>query len=59
MSWKRTQTKNKRNKLTGGKSVSSHCRNNGSCEYCRSNRMISTLKNKQKIKEELDEAKEM
>lgn len=53
MSWKKSQTKNKRNKYTGGKSVSSSCRNNGSCEYCRSNRMISTLKNKQKIKDSM------
>ena len=53
MSWKRSQTKNKRSKYTGGKSVSSSCRNNRSCEYCRSNRMISTLKNKQKIKDSM------
>lgn len=31
-------------KKTGGKAVSSHCQNNGSCSYCYSNRLIHTLK---------------
>jgi ferredoxin len=53
MSWKRSQTKNKRSNLTGGKSISSSCRNNGSCKWCRNNRTISILKNEDKIRESM------
>ncbi len=29
---------------TGGKAVSRHCKSHGSCNYCRDNRLIHTLK---------------
>lgn len=37
----------------GAKSVSCACRNNGSCDYCRSNRMIQTMKERAKTKAKL------
>lgn len=42
--------KDKRNKKTGGKSISSRCQNNGDCPYCTSNRTIKTIKRFEQIK---------
>ena len=36
--------KEKRKPFRGGKSVSSHCRNHGGCEYCKGNRLYQTKK---------------
>jgi len=42
-----------RKEYTGSKRVSKSCRCNGGCSYCRSNRMYSTNKRKQRVKEEM------
>lgn len=40
--------KDRRKKLTGGKAVDNHCRNNGVCPVCTSNR---TYKNQKRLLE--------
>lgn len=37
-------SKTKKKKFTGAKAVSRQCRNNGSCPYCRKNRLYKHLK---------------
>ena len=44
-------SKTKKQPKTGGKRVSSHCQNNGCCEWCRTNRTISSIKQDLKSKE--------
>ena len=38
-------SRTKRQKKTGGKSVSHQCKNNGECYYCTKNRTYKNLKN--------------
>lgn len=45
----------KRKPYRKGKAVSVHCRNHGSCEYCRSNRTVKNQKLELKAKEEMKE----
>lgn len=44
-------------KKTGGKAVSRHCQNHGSCNYCYSNRLIHTLKELDRTNSILNEQK--
>lgn len=39
--------KDKRKPKTGAKAVSSRCRNNGTCQYCLSNRTHKNIKREQ------------
>lgn len=47
-----------RHKLTGAKSISSHCRNHGICHWCRSNRRYNELRDLIKTEQELKEVEE-
>lgn len=46
-----TTRKDFRNPKRGAKLISSHCQNNGTCDYCRSNRTYKNLKRIQSVKE--------
>jgi hypothetical protein len=41
-----------KHELTGAKAATHGCRNNGPCEYCESNRTISTKRAGEKAKDE-------
>lgn len=46
--------KDKRKPYRGAKAVDCHCRNHGSCSYCRDNRTIKRKKIEIAIKQELN-----
>lgn len=50
-------SRTKRHKLTGSKAWSCSCRNHGTCNWCRSNRMYNELRDKEKITYEESEFK--
>jgi len=49
--------KEKRKPFKGAKAVDCSCRNHGTCEWCRQNRMYKTIRNLDRTKQELDENK--
>ena len=49
--------KEHRKKYRGSKSIDSTCRNHGSCDWCRENRQINSLKNLEKTDEMIKEYK--
>lgn len=49
--------KEKRRPYKGAKAVDCSCRNHGTCEWCRQNRMYKTIRDLIRTKQELDENK--
>jgi len=49
--------KEKRRPYKGAKAVDCSCRNHGTCEWCRQNRMYKTIRDLVRTDEELDENK--
>ncbi len=47
--------KQHRQPYRGGKAVSKHCRNHGSCSWCEGNRKYKYLKKEQKMLDKLKE----
>ena len=47
--------KEKRKPYKGSKAIDHTCRNHGSCDWCRENRMYHTLKEYERTKQELDD----
>lgn len=45
-------SRTRKHKLTGSKAFSCSCRNHGTCNYCRSNRMYNELRDKEKAEYE-------
>lgn len=58
MGWRRTQTKKKRKEYTGSKAVDTHCRNHGSCSYCKNNRLYRDNQQNEKVEYDLKLDKE-
>lgn len=46
--------KEKRKEYTGSKAIDHTCRNHGSCDWCKENRMIHSLKEEERTKYELE-----
>lgn len=44
-------SRTKRQKKTGAKAVSWHCRNHGECDWCRTNRTYNTLRDLMRIED--------
>ena len=49
--------KEKRRPYKGAKAVDCSCRNHGTCEWCRQNRMYKTIRDLVRTEQELDENK--
>ena len=49
--------KEKRRPYKGAKAVDCSCRNHGTCEWCRQNRMYKTIRDLVRTDQELDENK--
>jgi len=49
--------KEKRHPYKGAKAVDCGCRNHGTCEWCRQNRMYKTIRDLVRTDQELDENK--
>ena len=49
--------KEKRRPYKGAKAVDCSCRNHGTCEWCRQNRMYKTIRDLIRTDQELDENK--
>ena len=49
--------KEKRRPYKGAKAVACSCRNHGTCEWCRQNRMYKTIRDLIRTKQELNENK--
>ena len=47
--------KEKRKPYTGSKAFDCTCRNHGSCDWCRENRMIQRLKAEESSRQQLEE----
>ena len=52
-----THGKEYRKPYRGAKAIARSCRNHGSCEWCRGNRMYKNDKKKLKLKQEIEEYK--
>jgi hypothetical protein len=50
-------SRTRKHKLTGAKAFAHSCRNNGTCDYCRSNRTYNELRDKEKAEYEENEFK--
>ena len=50
--------KEKRRPYTGAKAIDCTCRNHGTCEWCKQNRLIQTLRELEAAEDELREYKE-
>ena len=46
--------KEKRKEYTGSKAIDHACRNHGSCDWCKENRMIHSLKEEERTRYELE-----
>lgn len=44
-------SRTKKHPYTGAKRVSKSCRNHGSCEWCRGNRLHNTYKKEEQVKQ--------
>ena len=47
--------KEKRKQYTGAKAIDCTCRNHGSCEWCKNNRLYQQIKTEEASKQELKE----